>query len=477
MNPASPDLQARQLVHAFGSISATEDLILFVAGTDNMVAFCRNLLEQYDDDAHGPLVREVDAQCAAQAVLPGSLYAEVRKVLLALNRFHDTGGNHYEVLGLPETATGDEVKQAYRTLSKQYHPDRQEGSEKDARRFMEIAGAYHAIMDATTRHQAPAETPWRKRRSHSSGRRRRDRKKFFLGLAAIIFALVGASVFLAGVYNKKVATSRMHQYENNPAQVSGQPVSDTPSSTEAETQPLPAEPDPETEAEETYPVADQRTDQQPGEKTPSPEAPAAPQPQAGEAVQLQNPPAALPPLPGQVEQDVSGKTLYESSPPPPPGPVSRVAAVQKATRQSREDSPQVKEQQVKELQDRSRRIQTINTSLEISSLVNQYSRLYNRRDLESFLTLFAEHATENGSPLETFIDQYRSLFTHTRAIELKISDLNWVQQENAFLTRGIFDVSYTYRDGRTRNHTGNITFNLVREQNILKIRSLEYEFH
>ena len=54
--------------------------------------------------------------------------------------------DYYEVLGISKGASADEIKKAYRKLSKQYHPDlnKEEGAET---KFKEIAEAYEVLSD------------------------------------------------------------------------------------------------------------------------------------------------------------------------------------------------------------------------------------------------------------------------------------------------------------------------------------------
>lgn len=53
----------------------------------------------------------------------------------------------YKVLGVPTTATDDEVKRAYRKLAKQYHPDANPGDKNAEQRMKEINAAYDQIIN------------------------------------------------------------------------------------------------------------------------------------------------------------------------------------------------------------------------------------------------------------------------------------------------------------------------------------------
>ncbi len=57
----------------------------------------------------------------------------------------------YEILGVPRTASADEVKKAYRKLAKQYHPDVNPGNKQAEERFKEVTAAFEVLSDQKRR--------------------------------------------------------------------------------------------------------------------------------------------------------------------------------------------------------------------------------------------------------------------------------------------------------------------------------------
>lgn len=61
--------------------------------------------------------------------------------------------DYYSILGISKGASDKEIKSAYRSLSKKYHPDKNPGDEEAHQKFIEVGEAYEILGDAEKKRQ------------------------------------------------------------------------------------------------------------------------------------------------------------------------------------------------------------------------------------------------------------------------------------------------------------------------------------
>ena len=61
------------------------------------------------------------------------------------------GNHYYRILGVPEHATPEQIKQAYRALALKHHPDKNPGNKQAEEKFKGINEAYEVLSDPQKR--------------------------------------------------------------------------------------------------------------------------------------------------------------------------------------------------------------------------------------------------------------------------------------------------------------------------------------
>lgn len=83
----------------------------------------------------------------------GAFFRSPTRSVLIQTRSYCASSDYYRDLGVTKTSTLEEIKKAYRTLAKKYHPDLNQGDKNAEVRFKQIVTAYETLSDVDKRRQ------------------------------------------------------------------------------------------------------------------------------------------------------------------------------------------------------------------------------------------------------------------------------------------------------------------------------------
>src|SRR5205823_11408962 len=86
------------------------------------------------------------ASLPGERIGSGQASADITR-LLGYNPNHMAKRDYYEILGVPRTASADEIKKAHRKLVRKYHPDVNKNNKEAEERFKEAQEAYDVLSE------------------------------------------------------------------------------------------------------------------------------------------------------------------------------------------------------------------------------------------------------------------------------------------------------------------------------------------
>ncbi len=194
----------RELVKKYSEYVGTESLIAFVADTNGMLAAGKTLLQSIET-GDSPSIDWLFRDCLQYNVVFNSFIEEINRLIAIFDPSRDKE-DYFTTLGISPGAGRDEIRQAYRALSLQYHPDTASPQNRDKpEKFIAINKAYHALLTAQSTEEGDENsTPskqWQENRTRkfSSGQKK---KLFMWASAALVVLAVVSTIASINIKNR-----------------------------------------------------------------------------------------------------------------------------------------------------------------------------------------------------------------------------------------------------------------------------------
>jgi hypothetical protein len=483
--------QIRALIKEYAG-SGTETLIAFVAGKDGMLAACQALLDNRAGIEPGD-DQWLQEECAAEKVNLHAFLQEISKIV-TLFQPDRNGNDHYATLGVPPDAGPEEIKQAYRSLSRRYHPDTAAPEYRNQpEKFVAINKAYHALIgngDAAEPEKTPpaAENSWRPKKKRTVTPE--QRKKVFTWGLGLLLVLVIITTIASINYKKRAMLVGLQQSRG--AFIPPPAKTQTPPSAAAEISPENPEPltdipparaqTPPAQTQTPSALTDRPITQRQPQKEKTPPAVVsmrAPIPTKPAKIEDPSPPpvGALsspgkPPRPatesftppGPVPVPIAKPTPSPISE-PPAAPSAEPELFQTTIIQPALPPPAPEKPEIPDIQGR------------IDQFLADYIDAYQQRNLILFSRFFQPDAEENGKPFTAMLPTYLDLFAATSRIVMEIDGTSWRVAEKTVYLNGNFQVLLQYSSGKRVGGSGPIDFVLVEKGDQFLVEKMNYVFH
>ncbi|MCI5131824.1 MAG: hypothetical protein D3904_09925, partial [Candidatus Electrothrix sp. EH2] len=189
-------MQAEQiLIQKIASRPSTEELIFFIAQDEAITSACSDLQRKLAGNNKKEL-KKINDFCRQYHISPAHLTREIDHIQSIFSP-RKTATDDHKILGLQADASITEVKQAFRRLSLEYHPDT--SNTNDAADFIRITKAYHRLIKNADKKSgtAPTQTAWRYRKKmpHHEPEKKNYLFWFSILTAAVLLVIVGISMY------------------------------------------------------------------------------------------------------------------------------------------------------------------------------------------------------------------------------------------------------------------------------------------
>jgi curved DNA-binding protein CbpA len=365
--------------------------------------------------------------------------------------------DYYDILGVKEDASADEIRSRWIELMQQYHPDHGIHEAMHEERAKEINEAYQVLKYSSTR----MEYDFKRQRKRNL--KRLSIKKFVFpvfGLAGLSFLFIFCficflrpqppppSIRKPNSPSSKAELSTIPHYEPGPYMDFARPM-------------------PEMEKKVKVQKEEKVVSHQKGQEIGS--VPKIREKKIDPSPQRDHPEASQKlPLVSTSKEPDHGKSVENPKPIETRGPPVRISDVHPIP----DSTPTVKAVlQVAEVKPPS----SVATEEEVRRFFTYYIERYARKDLRGFLSLFSSKAIQNQKEgLEGIRRIYENFFNQSEELHYHMEDTKIEIHQNAIVVKARYEIQQTLRKEK-KAWQGRVEWILVKEEGGLRIASLNYQ--